>query len=113
MVQVSKCPHVQIQMVQMHIRASYCRFEVVARSRGWVYSWRSASIGSRREALMAGYMPKKIPTDAEKPRPIANDHQGSEMGKPDTRWTVQPIEAPSAMPINPPSDVRNAASIRN
>ena len=46
------------------------------------YSYRSASIGSSREALNAGYMPKKRPTDAENPRPIANDHQGSEMGKP-------------------------------
>ena len=34
-----------------------------------------------------------MPTDAEKPRPIANDHQGSEIGKPDTRWTAQPMPA--------------------
>ena len=58
-----------------------------------VYSYRSASIGSRREALTAGYMPKKMPTEAEKPRPMANDHQGSEMGKPETRWTAQPMRA--------------------
>jgi hypothetical protein len=64
-------------------------------------------------AFMAGYMPKKMPTPAEKPMPIANDHHGSEMGKPDTRWTVHPMPAPSAMPIRPPTDVRNAASIRN
>jgi hypothetical protein len=35
--------------------------------------------------LKAGYIPKKMPTEAENPRPIAKDHQGSEMGKPDTR----------------------------
>jgi hypothetical protein len=34
-------------------------------------------MGSRREALMAGYIPKKIPTVAENPRPITYDHQGS------------------------------------
>src|SRR5438552_4436042 len=77
------------------------------------YSYRSASIGSRREALNAGHMPKKIPTDAEKPRPIANDHHGSEMGNPDSTWTVQPMPLPSAMPSTPPSEVRNAASMRN
>ena len=49
------------------------------------YSYLSASIGSSRDALNAGYRPKKIPTLAEKPIPIANDHQGSEMGKPDSR----------------------------
>jgi hypothetical protein len=48
------------------------------------YSYLSASIGSRREAFTAGYMPKKMPTAAEKPRPSANDHQGSDTGKPDT-----------------------------
>jgi hypothetical protein len=46
------------------------------------HSYRSASIGSRREALNAGHIPKKMPTDAEKPRPIAKDHHGSEMGRP-------------------------------
>src|SRR5581483_11134174 len=83
------------------------------RDRAGVYSYRKASIGSRREALKAGYMPKKMPTDAENPMPIANDHHGSEIGKPDARCTAQPMPAPRAMPINPPSDVRNAASIRN
>jgi hypothetical protein len=56
--------------------------------RFFLYSYRRASIGSRREALKAGYMPKKMPTDAEKPRPIANDHHGSEIGNPETRWTA-------------------------
>src|SRR5438128_10930776 len=77
------------------------------------YSCRRASIGSRRDALNAGYMPKKMPTDAEKPRPIAKDHHGSETGKPETRWMAQPMPAPSAMPMSPPNDVNNAASIRN
>ena len=30
-------------------------------------------------------MPKKMPTLAEKPRPIAKDHHGSEIGKPVNR----------------------------
>ena len=38
---------------------------------------------------MAGNMPKKMPTLAEKPRPMANDHQGSETGKPVSQWTRQ------------------------
>ena len=57
-------------------------------------------------------MPKKMPTEAENPRPMANDHQGSEMGKPETRWTAQPTALPRMTPIRPPSDVRNAAPIR-
>src|SRR4029077_13131477 len=52
------------------------------------HSYRSASIGSSREALNAGYMPKNRPTEAEKPRPSANAHHGSEMGKPDARCTA-------------------------
>jgi hypothetical protein len=63
--------------------------------------------------LIAGYIPKKMPTAAENPRPMANDHQGREMGKPDNRCTAHPMDAPSAMPRSPPIDVRNAASIRN
>ena len=46
--------------------------------------------------MTAGYIPKKMPTDAEKPRPMANDHQGSEMGKPESRWTPQPTLPPSS-----------------
>jgi RNA polymerase sigma-70 factor (ECF subfamily) len=48
------------------------------------YSYLSASIGSSRAARIAGYMPKKIPTVAEKPSPRPNDHRGSEMGNPVT-----------------------------
>src|SRR6186997_630730 len=77
------------------------------------HSYRRASIGSSREALKAGYIPKKMPTAAEKPRPIANDHHGSEIGKPVARCAIQPIALPSRMPSTPPSEVRNAASIRN
>ncbi len=53
-----------------------------APAEGRAYSYRSASIGSRRDALMAGNKPKNIPTLAEKPMPMAKDHQGSETGKP-------------------------------
>ncbi len=47
------------------------------------YSYLSASIGSSRDALIAGNRPKKMPTLAEKPIPSANDHQGSDTGKPE------------------------------
>ena len=77
------------------------------------YSCRSASIGSRRAARNAGTMPKKIPTAAEKPRPTANDHHGSETGKPVARLIVTPMALPSAMPRIPPRDVSTAASARN
>ena len=51
---------------------------------GWgSYSYLNASIGSNRDALTAGIIPKKIPTEAEKPIPRANDHQGSEIGNPE------------------------------
>ena len=63
--------------------------------------------------MNAGYIPKKIPTEAEKPIPMANDHHGSEIGKPEIRWTAHPMPLPKAMPITPPSEVRNAASMRN
>ncbi len=43
-------------------------------------------------------MPKKMPTVAEKPRPIANDHHGSEMGKPVARLMANPMPAPHRMP---------------
>ena len=42
---------------------------------------------------MAGNRPKKMPTLAEKPMPRANDHHGSETGKPETQWTIRPIAA--------------------
>src|SRR5499427_2319414 len=58
-------------------------------------------------------MPKKMPTEAENPSPMANDHHGSEIGKPDAKWTAHPMPAPSAMPMTPPHEVRNAASMRN
>ena len=41
-----------------------------------LYSYRSASIGSRRAARIAGTIPKTMPTVAEKPSPNANDHHG-------------------------------------
>ena len=42
---------------------------------------------------MAGTMPKNTPTLAEKPMPMANDHQGSETGKPVSQWTPRPMRA--------------------
>ena len=48
---------------------------------------------------MAGKRPKKMPTLAEKPMPRANDHQGSETGKPDSQWTSRPMPLPQMMPM--------------
>ena len=62
---------------------------------------------------MAGYIPKTIPTVAEKPSPRANDHIGSEIGKPVMKWTANPIALPSTIPSTPPTDVSAAASVRN
>src|SRR3954454_20763734 len=78
-----------------------------------LYSYLSASIGSIRDALIAGNRPKKMPTLAEKPMPSAKDHQGREMGKPETQCTSRPMLLPRMIPRTPPADVRKAASIRN
>ena len=43
--------------------------------------------------MKAGKMPKKMPTEAEKPMPMANDHHGSEIGNPDRMLISHPIEA--------------------
>ena len=53
----------------------------IVRRSATTYSYRNASIGSRREALKAGHIPNEMPIVAEKPMPRANDHQGSEIGK--------------------------------
>ncbi len=58
-------------------------------------------------------MPKKMPMEAEKPRPSANDHQGSDTGKPDTRFTSKPMALPISTPSKPPTLVSTAASMRN
>src|SRR5687768_17562075 len=52
------------------------------------YSYLNASIGSRREAFRAGYIPKKIPTDAENANPRAKDHNGSDTGNPASWFTA-------------------------
>ncbi len=70
-------------------------------------------MGFRREALIAGAMPKMIPTEAEKLRPRAKDHQGSDMGKLKAKCTNSPMELPERIPRTPPTDVSMAASIRN
>ena len=63
--------------------------------------------------MIAGNNPKKIPTLAENPMPIAKDHHGSETGNPDAQCTIRPMLLPKMIPRTPPADVRNAASIRN
>src|SRR5688572_14633271 len=58
------------------------------------YSYRRASMGSRREARHAGSMPKKMPMEAEKPSPSAKDHHGSDTGNPEMTLTMRPIALP-------------------
>ena len=48
-----------------------------------------------------------MPTLAEKPMPRANDHHGSETGKPASQWTARPMPLPRRMPSTPPTEVRN------
>src|SRR5260370_39413220 len=66
------------------------------------YSYLNASIGSRRDARMAGNIPKKTPTEAEKPMPMAKDHHGRETGKFVNRCTDKPMLLPARMPTTPP-----------
>ena len=40
-----------------------------------------------------------MPTAAEKPMPMANDHHGSEMGKPDAQWTSKPMPLPEGFVV--------------
>ena len=75
------------------------------------YSYLNASIGSTR-GLDGGEEPKKMPILAEKPIPMANDHQGSDTGKPETQWMIADAAA-RRDPQQAPAEVRNAASIRN
>ena len=70
-------------------------------------------MGSRREAFIAGHIPKKMPTRLEKPSPSAKDHHGSDTGKPANTLTPYPIALPSTTPRMPPIDVSTTASMRN
>ena len=44
-----------------------------------------------------------MPTLAEKPIPMAKDHQGSETGNPDNQCTIRPMLLPKTMPRTPPA----------
>ena len=50
---------------------------------------------------MAGKRPKKMPTLAEKPMPMANDHQGREIGKPEIQWISEADPAAEQDPERP------------
>ena len=66
------------------------------------HSYRSASIGSRRDALKAGKRPKKMPTPPEKANPMANDHHGIDTGSGVNVRTLRPTPAPIRQPRTPP-----------
>ena len=77
------------------------------------YSYRRASMGSSRDALMAGKQAEEDAdgggeADAEGERP-----PGQRDGEADSQWTSRPMPLPQMMPMTPPAEVRKTASIRN
>ena len=59
--------------------------------------------GSRRDGAHGGTIPKKMPTLGREARPIANDHHGSEMGKPVAKLIATPMPLPHRIPRTPPT----------
>src|SRR5213595_1038208 len=78
-----------------------------------VYSYLSASTGSSRAALLAGYRPKPIPVRADAPSAATIDHSGTWAGIGVRRETVNVTPPPTSIPTAPPTRVRVEASTRN
>src|SRR5205823_5716867 len=78
-----------------------------------VYSYLSASTGSNRAALLAGYRPKPIPVRADAPSAATIDHSGTWAGIGVRRETVNVTPPPTSIPTAPPTRVRVEASTRN
>src|SRR4051812_5455841 len=84
------------------------------RSSGVHHSYLSAAMGSRREALRAGQIPKKRPTLVATLKPAITDHKGTVDGRLGTKVRIAPLRSqPKRMPIMPPEEVRVTASSRN
>src|SRR5688572_28624306 len=77
------------------------------------YSYRSASTGSSRLALVAGYIPKQMPVMADAPTAATTDQSGTAAGPGVKDAMAQARRAPTARPIAPPIMVSEAASTRN
>src|SRR3989338_3513446 len=75
------------------------------------YSCLKASMGSRREARMAGATPKITPTKVENPKDKITDHQGTVVVK--NLPIINEITTPKIMPITPPNPDKVIASIKN
>ena len=80
-----------------------------------IYSYLSASIGSRLAAFAAGRIPNRTPTNPEKPSANAIDQNGMVAGgNPGIEEAINvPKPNPAASPISPPSKDSNKASIKN
>src|SRR5882762_6487701 len=78
------------------------------------YSYRRASTGSRRAALMAGYIPKTRPTPMETPTASTIAQSGMDDGRLGTAKLISRLMAPpSNTPMTPPAPVSTMASVRN
>src|SRR5262245_59770480 len=77
------------------------------------YSCRSASTGSRREELTAGYSPKIKPTAAETPNDMAIEFQVTSVFHSAYIATTRETTKPKTTPINPPTKLIVRASIKN
>ncbi len=78
------------------------------------YSYRNASTGSSRAALLAGQMPKNNPTPTETITPATAAHIGTAVGSVgNTMRAISEIIQPKSMPSNPPANVSTVASVRN
>src|SRR5438876_11455288 len=74
---------------------------------------RTAVIGSRRAALVAGYTPKKTPTLAETSSPAATAHSLITEGMPIIAVTPFATIIPNITPSTPPTSAMVPDSIRN
>lgn len=70
------------------------------------YSLRKASIGLRAAAFMAGRMPKKRPTETEKPTAKRKDTGVKTGFKSVKNMTILAMTTPVIAPIRPPSVVK-------
>src|SRR5690606_27064268 len=66
------------------------------------HSKRNASMGSKREALRAGYRPKTMPTSALKTTEITMTSGRTSIGQPNCSASFCPTARPRTMPMRPP-----------
>ena len=80
----------------------------------FIHSYRSATMGSNRDAFLAGYTPKNIPTATENEKARATDQTVTFVGRKERMdGKKEEIPVPKRIPIIPPNPLRIVASIRN